>query len=94
MKRAVFLSRLPPIPGAASAEAIGDYGAGPNHVLPTSQTARHTAGLSVFNFLRARTWIQIQNGKRARILYSDASGLATLEGLQAHARASMLREST
>jgi len=54
MKRAVFLSRLPPIPGAASAEAIGDYGAGPNHVLPTSQTARHTAGLSGFNFLRAR----------------------------------------
>ena len=37
--------------GAHSAEVFGDYGAGPNHVLPTSGTARYTGGLSVFTFL-------------------------------------------
>ena len=45
--------------GSISAEVLGDYGAGPNHVLPTSGTARYTGGLSVFTFLRIRTWMNI-----------------------------------
>ena len=40
--------------GKLSAEVLGDYGAGPNHVLPTSGTAKYTGGLSVFTFLRIR----------------------------------------
>ena len=37
---------------------FGDYGVGPNHVLPTSRTARHSGGLSVFTFLRIRTFLR------------------------------------
>jgi hypothetical protein len=42
--------------GQGSAEVFGDYGAGPNHVLPTSGTARYTGGLSVFTFLVSWSW--------------------------------------
>ena len=42
--------------GPRSAEVFGDYCAGPNHVLPTAGTARFSGGLSVFTFLRIRTW--------------------------------------
>jgi phosphoribosyl-ATP pyrophosphohydrolase/phosphoribosyl-AMP cyclohydrolase/histidinol dehydrogenase len=45
--------------GAAAAEVLGDYGAGPNHVLPTGATARFTGGLSVLAFLRVRTWMAV-----------------------------------
>lgn len=44
--------------GSNTAEVFGDYGVGPNHVLPTSGTARYTGGLSVFTFLRVRTWLR------------------------------------
>ena len=44
--------------GGASAEVFGDYGVGPNHVLPTSRTARYSGGLSVFTFLRVRTYLR------------------------------------
>lgn len=47
--------------GAGAAEVLGDYGAGPNHVLPTGGTARYTGGLSVLTFLRVRTWMRIDN---------------------------------
>lgn len=43
-------------------QVFGDYGAGPNHVLPTSGTARYTGGLSVFTFLRIRTWLRADAG--------------------------------
>ena len=43
--------------GEISAEVFGDYGVGPNHTLPTGGAARHAAGLSVFNFIRLRTWL-------------------------------------
>jgi histidinol dehydrogenase len=75
---AIFLGRHTP-------EAMGDYIAGPNHVLPTSRTARFSSGLSVLDFL-----------KRTSLLSCDASAMATLgpeaielaeaEGLDAHAR--------
>ncbi|MDA8409951.1 MAG: histidinol dehydrogenase, partial [Treponema sp.] len=77
--------------GAGAAEVIGDYGAGPNHVLPTGGSARATGGLSVFSFLRIRTWIRIDDARLARGLYDDARDLARIEGLEAHARAAIAR---
>ncbi|MEM9063973.1 MAG: histidinol dehydrogenase [Planctomycetota bacterium] len=77
--------------GDASAEVLGDYGAGPNHTLPTGGTARSNAGLSVFDFLRVRTWMRIDEPERAQGLVSDAIGLARLEGLEGHARSAERR---
>lgn len=77
--------------GSSAAEVIGDYGAGPNHVLPTGGTARSRAGLSVLTFLRARTWIRIDDRAAARPLYEDAGALGDIEGLAAHARSARAR---
>jgi phosphoribosyl-ATP pyrophosphohydrolase/phosphoribosyl-AMP cyclohydrolase/histidinol dehydrogenase len=77
--------------GARSAEVLGDYGAGPNHVLPTGGTARSFGGLSVLTFLRVRTWLQLDDSDAARALAADAAALARLEGLEAHARAAERR---
>jgi histidinol dehydrogenase len=77
--------------GPGAAEVIGDYGAGPNHVLPTGGTARHAGGLSVLAFLRVRTWISIEDLPLAGPLFEDAERLAELEGLVAHARAARWR---
>ncbi|MFT7680478.1 MAG: histidinol dehydrogenase, partial [Planctomycetota bacterium] len=71
-----------------SAEVFGDYGAGPNHVLPTAGGARFQAGLSVATFLRASTYLQLSD---AQALRGDTAQLARLEGLEAHARASSAR---
>ena len=73
--------------GRAAAEVLGDYGAGPNHVLPTGGTARFTGGLSVFTFLRIRTWLVLDDPAGVDALARDAVRLARLEGLEAHARA-------
>jgi phosphoribosyl-ATP pyrophosphohydrolase/phosphoribosyl-AMP cyclohydrolase/histidinol dehydrogenase len=77
--------------GEGSAEVLGDYGAGPNHVLPTGSTARFTGGLSVFDFLRIRTWLRVDDPAAVRPLAQDAAQLARLEGLEAHARAAERR---
>ena len=77
--------------GVAGAEVFGDYGAGPNHVLPTGGTARFTGGLSVLNFLRVRTWLHLDDMHGAATLARDAAELARLEGLEAHARAASYR---
>jgi len=77
--------------GAAAAEVLGDYGVGPNHVLPTGSTARFTGGLSVLHFLRVRTWLRMSDGPEARAMAADAAALARLEGLEAHARSADLR---
>ncbi len=74
--------------GPKSAEVLGDYGAGPNHVLPTSRGARSRAGLSVFTFLRIRTWMELSDPAEVA---RDAAALARLEGLEAHARAAEMR---
>ncbi|MBI4568651.1 MAG: histidinol dehydrogenase, partial [Planctomycetes bacterium] len=67
--------------GGRSAEVFGDYGAGPNHVLPTGGTARFSGGLSVFTFLRVRTWLDLSGPPAARdALEADAASLARLEG--------------
>lgn len=77
--------------GTHAAEVLGDYGAGPNHTLPTGGTARYTGGLSVFNFLRIRTWLNIDNLADASELVEDSVQLATLEGLIGHSRSAMCR---
>ncbi len=73
--------------GSGAAVVLGDYGAGPNHTLPTSGTARYTGGLSVLDFLRVRTWMRIDDPAAAADLVEDAARLGELEGLVAHARA-------
>jgi phosphoribosyl-ATP pyrophosphohydrolase/phosphoribosyl-AMP cyclohydrolase/histidinol dehydrogenase len=77
--------------GPRSAEVLADYGAGPNHVLPTGGTARYRAGLSVLAFLRVRTWLDIEDSAAAGELAQDAAALARLESLEAHARAAIRR---
>ncbi len=73
--------------GSSSAEVFGDYGIGPNHTLPTGGVARYKGGLSVFDFLRVRTWLRLDNGPESAAIAGDAAALARLEGLEAHARA-------
>ena len=77
--------------GARSAEVLGDYGVGPNHVLPTGGTARFRGGLSVLTFLRVRTWLRIGDGPDVEAVAHDAAELARLEGLEAHARSAERR---
>ena len=73
-----FLGRLTPT-------ALGDYVAGPNHVLPTGRSARFSSGLSVFDFLKRTTWTQAtRDGLRA--IGPAAVRLAETEGLHAHGR--------
>lgn len=77
--------------GERAAEVFGDYGAGPNHVLPTGRTARAKGGLSVLDFLRIRTWIRSGENASATELIEDSAWLARREGLEAHARAAEAR---
>ncbi|HEX6313798.1 MAG TPA: histidinol dehydrogenase [Gemmatimonadaceae bacterium] len=77
--------------GARSAEVLGDYGAGPNHVLPTGGASRFSGGLSVLTFLRVRTWLEISDEAAAAPLFGDAAWLARREGLAAHARSAERR---
>jgi histidinol dehydrogenase len=80
---AAFLGRFCP-------EAIGDYVAGPNHVLPTGRTARFASGLSVFDFLKRTTWVQADAAALA-VIGPAAVTLARAEGLEAHARSVAVR---
>ena len=80
---AAFLGRFCP-------EAVGDYVAGPNHVLPTGRTARFASGLSVFDFLKRTTWVEADEAALAAVGPS-AVALAEAEGLTAHARSVALR---
>jgi histidinol dehydrogenase len=73
---AAFLGRWCP-------EAVGDYVAGPNHVLPTGRTARFASGLSVFDFLKRTTWVEAERNGLAAI-GPAAVTLAQAEGLDAH----------
>ena len=69
--------------GAWTPEAIGDYVAGPNHVLPTSRSARFSSGLSVMNFMK-RTTITSMTPTALAAIGSAAETLAKSEGLEAH----------
>ncbi len=83
---AIFLGRFTP-------EAIGDYVAGPSHVLPTGRSARYASGLSVFDFLK-RTSIVRCDEASIRAVGPQAVTLAEAEGLGAHARSVKLRLGT
>lgn len=80
---AIFLGRHTP-------EALGDYIAGPNHVLPTSRTARFSSGLSVLDFLK-RTSLLSATSLTLSALAADAIALAHAEGLDAHASSIAIR---
>jgi histidinol dehydrogenase len=76
--------------GAFSSESLGDYCAGPNHVLPTSGTARFSSPLGVYDFVKRSSLIEV-SPRGAQMLGPIAAELAYGEGLQAHARAAELR---
>ena len=76
--------------GAYTSESLGDYCAGPNHVLPTSGTARFSSPLGVYDFQKRSSLIEVSE-KGAQSLGKIAAELAYGEGLQAHARAAELR---
>ncbi len=76
--------------GAYTSESLGDYCAGPNHVLPTSGTARFSSPLGVYDFQKRSSLIEV-SAAGAQTLGRTAAELAYGEGLQAHARAAELR---
>jgi histidinol dehydrogenase len=76
--------------GAYTSESLGDYCAGPNHVLPTSGTARFSSPLGVYDFQKRSSLIEVSE-VGAQTLGQIASVLAHGEGLQAHARAAEMR---
>ena len=76
--------------GAYTSESLGDYCAGPNHVLPTSGTARFSSPLGVYDFQKRSSIIEVSE-QGAQVLGQIASVLAHGEGLQAHARAAEMR---
>jgi histidinol dehydrogenase len=80
---AVFLGRY-------TSEALGDYCAGPNHVLPTSRTARFSSPLGVYDFQKRTSLIEV-SAEGARKLGLVAAELAVGEGLPAHARSAQYR---
>ncbi|MDR6127962.1 histidinol dehydrogenase [Sphingomonas sp. SORGH_AS802] len=79
----VFLGRHTP-------EAIGDYVAGPNHVLPTGRRARFTSGLSVLDFMKRTSFLGLDESALAELGPATVA-LAEAEGLPAHARSVALR---
>lgn len=79
----IFLGRHTP-------EAVGDYVAGPNHVLPTGRRARFASGLSVLDFMKRTSFIELDNAA-LRAIGPAAVALAHAEGLPAHARSIELR---
>ena len=79
--------------GAFTSESLGDYCAGPNHVLPTSGTARFSSPLGVYDFQKRSSLIEVSQAG-AQVLGPIAAELAYGEGLQAHARAAELRLNT
>jgi histidinol dehydrogenase len=79
--------------GRYSSEALGDYCAGPNHVLPTSRTARFSSPLGVYDFQKRSSIVNVSRAG-ARSLAPLAAALAQGEGLPAHARSAELRQET
>ncbi len=76
--------------GEQAAEVFGDYGAGPNHTLPTGGAARFAGGLSILQYLKVRTWLAMDE---PAALAAETAAFARLEGLEAHARAAEARVS-
>jgi histidinol dehydrogenase len=78
--------------GAYTSESLGDYCAGPNHVLPTGGTVRFSSPLGVYDFQKRSSIIEVSQ-QGAKSLGAIAATLAYSEGLQAHARAAQMRDS-
>jgi histidinol dehydrogenase len=76
--------------GHYSSESLGDYCAGPNHVLPTARSARFSSPLGVYDFQKRSSLIEV-TAAGAQALGPTAATLAHGEGLTAHARAAELR---
>jgi histidinol dehydrogenase len=76
--------------GHYASESLGDYCAGPNHVLPTSRSARFSSPLGVYDFQKRSSIIEV-SAQGARTLGGIAATLAEGEGLQAHARSAQMR---
>jgi histidinol dehydrogenase len=76
--------------GPYSSESLGDYCAGPNHVLPTMRTARFSSPLGVYDFQKRSSLIEV-SAAGAAALGPIAAELADGEGLQAHARSAVMR---
>jgi len=76
--------------GAFTSESLGDYCAGPNHVLPTAGTARFSSPLGVYDFQKRTSLIEV-SARAASVLGPIAATLARGEGLEAHARAAEMR---
>lgn len=76
--------------GASSAEAFGDYGAGPNHVLPTSRTARYSSPLGVATFMKRQSLLRLA-GADAAAMAPWVARLAEAEGLPHHGASASLR---
>lgn len=76
--------------GGGSAEVFGDYGVGPNHVLPTGGSTSSFGALSVMDFLRVQEWLDIDPAQAPEVV-TDAAALARMEGLEGHARAALCR---
>ena len=76
--------------GSYTSESLGDYCAGPNHVLPTARTARFSSPLGVYDFIKRSSLIEVSEAG-AQTLGPIAGTLAHGEGLQAHARAAEMR---
>lgn len=72
-------------------QVLGDYGAGPNHTLPTGGTARSTGGLCALTFLRVRTWMRVDDLHAAEQMTRDAAMMGDVEGLCGHAAAARIR---
>ena len=79
----MFMGRMAP-------EAVGDYVAGPNHVLPTGRRARFSSGLSVLDFMKRTSFIELDHTAFANI-GPAAAALAHAEGLPAHANSIEVR---
>ena len=77
--------------GFGGAEVFGDYGVGPNHILPTGGSARARGGLSVLDFLRVRTWIESDGTSASDRLSTESALFARIEGLEGHARSAEAR---
>jgi histidinol dehydrogenase len=76
--------------GAHTPEAVGDYFAGPNHVLPTGRAARFSSALGVYDFLKRTSILRYSAEELERTAHSIAT-LARAEGLDAHARSALIR---
>ena len=79
--------------GSYTPEAVGDYLAGPNHVLPTGRTARFSSALGVYDFVK-RTSLLEYSPRAFATVAEDVSALARCEGLEAHARSATIRKQT